>query len=98
MKQSVFHITKMDCPTEEQLIRNRLKAVEGIDGLAFDLMRRELTVTHRLDDDRAILSALESIGMDPRIKGEEAAEAHAEAEGAAPVPRATWIAMAVSGA
>lgn len=97
MKQATFYIAKMDCPTEEQLIRNRLRSVEGIDRLDFDLMRRELTVAHRLDDDKTILRALDSLGMEPRIRGEEGAEAAAEKEGAAPVPRAAWVVMGVSG-
>lgn len=68
MKRSTFVIHKMDCPTEEQLIRNRLKAVEGVDHLDFDLIQRELTVTHSIDDERKILAALTSIGMDPERK------------------------------
>lgn len=67
MNRSTFHIDKMDCPTEEQLIRNRLRSVEGIEGMEFDLIQRELTVTHRLDDERTILAALKSIGMDPEL-------------------------------
>lgn len=55
----------MDCPTEEQIIRNRLRTVRGVLGLEFDLMNRRLTVEHTLDDPRDIQSALESVGMDP---------------------------------
>lgn len=58
MKQTVYNIEDMDCPTEEQVIRNRLKVMEGIDRLDFNLMERELTVTHHLDDDHTILQAL----------------------------------------
>ncbi len=63
MKKDLFYIVKMDCPTEEQLIRNRLKAVKGIEELQFDLMSRVLTVSHELDDDKSILGALESLGL-----------------------------------
>ena len=70
MKQSTFHIKGMDCPTEEQLIRNRLKSVKGIGDLNFDLMGRVLTVEHQLDDDRNLLSALESLGLGARRQGE----------------------------
>jgi Cd2+/Zn2+-exporting ATPase len=66
MNESNFYIRKMDCPTEEQIIRNRLKSVEGVDSLEFDLMSRRLAVVHNLDDDAAILIALESVGMDPK--------------------------------
>ena len=80
MKESVYRITKMDCPTEEQLIRNRLKSVEGIDRMDFDLMGRRLTVAHRLDDDRSLVSALKSIGMDPVAANDgQEVEEHVEA-------------------
>jgi Cd2+/Zn2+-exporting ATPase len=92
MKQSTFTIAGMDCPTEEQLIRNRLKNIEEIEKLDFDLMARELTVTHRLDDDRSLLSALESLGLGAREKTEgEESEEHEAISNAA-----KWL-MGVSG-
>ena len=66
MRTSVCHIAKMDCPTEEQLIRSRLKGIRGIEELRFNLMERKLTVTHRLEDDGEILDALEGLGMEAR--------------------------------
>ena len=63
MHQTTYSIPGMDCPTEEQLIRRRLKSVTGVESLAFDLMARELTVSHHLTDDAPILSALESLDM-----------------------------------
>ncbi|MGV3617290.1 MAG: heavy metal translocating P-type ATPase [Fimbriimonas sp.] len=76
MTESKYAITKMDCPTEEQIIRNRLKTVQGIDALDFDLMNRILTVRHSLDDPRAIQDALQSVGMDavPLVEAEESHE------------------------
>ena len=71
MKQTTFHIAKMDCPTEEQLIRNRLKSVEGIDNLDFDLMSRVLKVSHRLDDERNLQKALDSLGLGARLQDAE---------------------------
>ena len=68
MKQDVFLVPKMDCPTEEQLIRNRLKGIKGIDNLDFDLMGRKLTVTHGLDDARSIGTALDSLGLGARLQ------------------------------
>jgi Zn2+/Cd2+-exporting ATPase len=96
MKQSRFYIAKMDCPTEEQLIRNRLKTVEGIDRLNFDLMNRELTVTHRLDDEKSLLSALDSLGMEPQ-RTEEGSRREAAAHPTS-TPVSTWIWMGLSGA
>lgn len=46
MKKSVFHISKMDCPSEENLIRMKLEGLEGIKKLDFNLEKRNLTVFH----------------------------------------------------
>lgn len=70
MKRSTFHIPGMCCPSEEQLIRVRLQHVERIEHLQFDFLARELTVTHLLDDEREILTALETLGMNARLKAE----------------------------
>ncbi|OYV99537.1 MAG: hypothetical protein B7X11_05365, partial [Acidobacteria bacterium 37-65-4] len=63
MKQSMFLIRNMDCPTEEALIRKRLGSVPGIGELAFNLMERRLAVTHTLADEQPIHDALREIGM-----------------------------------
>ncbi len=66
-----YRIDKMDCPTEESLIRKRLEAMPGIARLDFNLLERELTVHHRLDGIDAITAALDSLDMEPRpITGE----------------------------
>jgi Cd2+/Zn2+-exporting ATPase len=96
MKQSVFVITNMDCPTEEALIRKRLGAVPGIGELAFNLMERRLTVGHTLPDEQPILDALGEIGMQTG-PAQPAAGAPREADQAPAVPTRTWALMAVSG-
>lgn len=63
MSETTFYIEKMDCPTEEQLIRSRLQGFEGIDGLSFDLLQRNLTIKHQLTDLASVLEALSGIGM-----------------------------------
>ena len=60
-----FYIAKMDCPTEEQMIRNRLRKIEGIGQLDFDLMQRRLTVRHALGQADVIQAAVASLGMEP---------------------------------
>lgn len=80
MKESIFTVPKMDCPTEEQLIRNRLQPVKGIDGLKFNLMGRELTVTHNLDDDREILTALETLNLGAKLRSAQSANLQDEPE------------------
>ncbi len=46
VNRSVFHIPRMDCPTEEQLVRMALDGVDGVRELSFDLPGRTLLVWH----------------------------------------------------
>lgn len=46
MEKTVFEITKMDCPSEENLIRMKLEGITGIEKLEFDIPNRKLTVFH----------------------------------------------------
>tara|TARA_B110000459_G_C16620171_1_gene501120 strand:+ start:3086 stop:3880 length:795 start_codon:yes stop_codon:yes gene_type:complete len=46
MEVSIFKISKMDCPSEENLIRLRLNEVEGIQNLDFNLEERKLAIYH----------------------------------------------------
>ena len=68
MPTNEYTITQMDCPTEEQIIRNRLGRVKGVRGLEFDLMQRRLRVEHEFESDKPIRDALRSVGMDPSEK------------------------------
>jgi cation transport ATPase len=52
MKESVFEITQMDCPSEENLIRMKLADIQGIGQLDFDIPNRTLTVYHQGPVDR----------------------------------------------
>ena len=96
MKQSIFIIKNMDCPTEEALIRKRLGSVTGVAELAFNLMDRRLTVTHMLSDEEPILDALRDVGMEaaPQLPP----NAGADYETKVPVvSRKTWALIAMSG-
>lgn len=44
--ETTFHVPKMDCPSEERLIRMALADVEGLGTMHFDLESRRVTVTH----------------------------------------------------
>ncbi len=63
---SVFIITEMDCPTEEQLIRSKLSTLADISAVEFNLMRRQLTVSHAEPALATIVAALKSIGFNPQ--------------------------------
>lgn len=91
-----YQIDKMDCPTEENLIRNKLKTVEGIVGLEFNLMERRLTVHHSLPDAGPILAALEAIDLAPGATAEHP-DGGTPTTGKASSGAARWL-MALSGA
>lgn len=46
MDKTVFDIAKMDCPSEENLIRMKLNDIKSVQNLDFDIENRKLTVYH----------------------------------------------------
>ncbi|HNW73091.1 MAG TPA: hypothetical protein PKN44_05640 [Bacteroidales bacterium] len=68
MKKSKFFIHKMDCPSEEQIIRMKLQDLTTIQSLEFDIPRRTLTVYHT-GDHAVILERLDSLDFDTRFEG-----------------------------
>ena len=67
-----YRIEKMDCPTEETLIRKKLESMPGVQGLDFNLLEREITVHHSLPGTETLTSALNAIGMAPVEIGTDA--------------------------
>lgn len=88
--QTTLSIAQMDCPTEEGLIRAKLSGLPGIHSLDFDLIGRTLTVTHVPEALPRSLSAIRSLGFDPLLAREGAAQ---------PVDRAagSWWPLLLSG-
>lgn len=58
-----YRIEKMDCASEERLIREKLAGMPGVRSLEFDLSARTLAVWHELPSTAGIEKALEQIGM-----------------------------------
>ncbi len=46
MQKSIFEISQMDCPSEENLIRLKLAEISEIKNLDFDIPNRKLTIFH----------------------------------------------------
>lgn len=46
MNKTTFKISKMDCPSEEQMIRMKLEGINSIRQLSFDIPQRKLTIFH----------------------------------------------------
>lgn len=90
--KTVLSITKMDCPTEEGLIRSKLQAMPGIAAMEFNLMQRKLTLEYEPQALKAALNTLNDIGMPAEIVEERRAPANSP-----PEQRMNWWPMAISG-
>lgn len=72
MQRSSFDVPKMDCPSEENMVRMALRDVPGL-SLSFDLGQRRLTVLHRVPVE-TLLGHLEPLGLGASLRGSEAVE------------------------
>lgn len=66
MQKTTFKIAKMDCPSEEQIIRIKLDGIETIKNMEFDIPNRLLTVFH-LNGYQQILEKLHSLNFDSSV-------------------------------
>lgn len=73
-KVTTLNIAKMDCPTEETLIRNKLNKMGGVVSLDFNLIQHKLKVGHAKNALPEILSALESLGFEAGLQEDGSAE------------------------
>lgn len=67
MNKSVFRISKMDCPSEERLIRMALDGKVEVKSLEFDLQNRSLTAVHAEAAEK-VLSVLETLNLGAEIR------------------------------
>lgn len=66
MQKTTFKISKMDCPSEEQMIRMKLADLTNIKSLDFDIPNRRLTVFHSDKHDN-IFQRLEDLKFDTSL-------------------------------
>ena len=86
-------IAKMDCPTEETLIRNKLGTVAGVADLDFNLMQRTLSVRHANQVLPDVLVALQALGFEAQVLD----SAEVASPSAAPVTTPTnWWPLGIS--
>ncbi|MBO6827348.1 MAG: cation transporter [Sneathiella sp.] len=70
---SVFAVPKMDCPSEERIIRMALSGLENIKMLSFDLSNRRLEIIHD-GDIEPITQKLTTLGLGASIQETVAAD------------------------
>lgn len=66
MRRSTYIISKMDCPSEEQMIRMKLEGVDSIKGLEFDIPNRKLDIIHT-EENSSFESFLHDLNLDARF-------------------------------
>jgi len=71
MEKTIFEIAKMDCPSEENLIRMKLDGISSIKNLDFDISNRKLTVFHNGQIDQIEKSIIELNLGGQKIKTEQ---------------------------
>jgi Cd2+/Zn2+-exporting ATPase len=89
---TILRIAKMDCPTEEALIRGKLEGMPGVMDLQFNLMQRTLSLRHVPDALGPAVAAIEALGFEAEVQKTDEPR-----DPAAPLPKTNWWPMAVSG-
>jgi len=68
--KTTFRISKMDCPSEERMIRIKLEGLSNIESLEFDIPGRTLEVYHTDSYDN-LFAALDSLQLDTKVVSSE---------------------------
>ena len=63
-----YHIPDMCCATEEQIIRNCLKSVDGVEDMSFDVLNRNITIDVKAGGEDRVVAALHSVGLPPKVE------------------------------
>ena len=96
MKKTTFRIAKMDCPSEEQMVRMKLDEIMGIQSLLFDIPNRKLEMVHQ-GDENEVLDALESLKLDTSVLNTKMVEADQVSEENQQAQRKTlWIVLIIN--
>lgn len=66
MQKALFKIDKMDCPSEENLIRLKLESINNIVHQEYDLANRQLTIFHD-SNIRSIETAIVELNLDASL-------------------------------
>ncbi|HME44697.1 MAG TPA: cation transporter [Syntrophorhabdales bacterium] len=95
MQKTIFSIPKMDCPSEERMIRMRLERLTTIQSLQFDLSGRTLEVCHTGGYDN-LLGALENLKLDAKVVSSEEADLVSTKEACRQESRVLWQVLAIN--
>ena len=95
MVKTTFTISKMDCPSEERMIRMKLQGLTNIQSLQFDIPRRTLEVYHTDTYDN-LLAALSSLQLDTKLFSSEPTDMVTVKDGHRQERRVLWQVLAIN--
>lgn len=94
--KSTFHISGMDCPSEENLIRMKLQDDTSIVRLDFDIPQRNLVITHKGNIEK-IRTELESLGLGAELQETtESAHESISQEDPAKQRKVLWLVLIIN--
>ena len=94
MQKTIFNITKMDCPSEEQLIRMKLQKFDEIKSLG--LTFKTETDSSSYWESQPILSALETLNLDTTLISTEENTAEIEADTSSMQRKLLWTVLIIN--
>jgi Co/Zn/Cd efflux system component len=95
MKKDTFKIIKMDCPSEEQLIRMKLEPMADIKKLEFDIPARTLTVIHD-NDTAALTQSIEGLNLNSSLVSSETVDGFESGADEISDKKLLWIVFAIN--
>ena len=95
MNKTIFNITKMDCPSEEQLIRMKLQNFDTVKSLEFDIPNRKLNVYHS-GNPEPIFSALETLNLNTTLISTEETNAVVETDTSNSQRKLLWTVLIIN--
>lgn len=95
MHKTTFSITKMDCPSEENLIRMKLVNISGIKQLDFDIPNRKLVVFHQ-NNLEEITQSIAKLKLNSKIVNTENVSSYEEVGDDRQQTRILWYVLLIN--
>lgn len=95
MIKTTFKVSKMDCPSEERLIRIKLEGMADIKKLEFDIPGRLVEIYH-MNTYEGFLDALESLHLDTKLISSEEIDIEGMGDDPGQQSRVLWQVLAIN--
>lgn len=95
LDKTKFLIKKMDCPSEENIIRMKLAEIHEIDKIDFDIEQRQLTVYHK-GNLKQIDASIDSLNFESSVITSEKVDGHYPADDSSLQRRLLWYVLIIN--